>query len=128
VRKLTEDVAQVGTPEARMRVLIEKWKFALPMAAAILTILYPEEFTIYDVRVAGVIDEEHQAKLVHLGNRTAFASLWPGYCEYMDWVNRSAPTMLSLRDKDRHLWGKSFFLQLQKDTREKFSNPRVNVD
>ncbi|SRR6266702_85878 len=128
VHKLTEDVAQAGTAEARMRVIVEKWKFGLPMASAILTILYPEEFTIYDVRVAGVIDEENQTKLVHLGNRTAFASLWSGYCEYMGWVNRSAPTTLSLRDKDRHLWGKSFFLQLQKDIRENFSNPFVDAN
>jgi hypothetical protein len=128
VRKLTEDVAQAGTAEARMRVLVGKWRFALPMASAILTILYPEEFTIYDVRVAGIVDEENQTELVHLGNRTAFASLWSGYSEYMDWVKRSAPSAFSLRDKDRHLWGKSFFLQLQRDIQENFSTRRLETN
>src|SRR5580698_4356212 len=37
VRKLTEDIAQAGSAEARMRVLVEEWKFWLPMASAILT-------------------------------------------------------------------------------------------
>jgi hypothetical protein len=128
VRKLTEDMAEAGTAESRLRVLVGKWRFALPMASAILTILYPEEFTIYDVRVAGIIDEENQTRLLHVGNRTAFANLWSGYREYMDLVERSAPTALSLRDKDRHLWGKSFFLQLQKDIQENFSNQRLEAD
>ena len=126
VRKLTEDIAQAGTAEARMRVLVEKWKFWLPMASAILTILYPEEFTVYDVRVAGVIDEENQTNLVHLGNRKTFASLWSGYDEYLNRVKKSAPTAFSLRDKDHYLWGKSFFLQLQRDIQENFS--RAGLD
>ena len=128
VRKLTEDIAQAGSAEARMRVLVEEWKFWLPMASAILTILYPEEFTVYDVRVAGVIDEEHQTNLVQLGNRKTFARLWSGYNEYLDWVKKSAPTATSLREKDHHLWGKSFFLQLQKDIRENFSSEGVDKD
>jgi hypothetical protein len=37
------------------------------MASAILPILNPDEFTVYDVRMAGVIDEENQTRLVHLG-------------------------------------------------------------
>jgi hypothetical protein len=121
VRKLTEEIAQAGTAEARMWVLVEKWKFWLPMASAILTILYPEEFTVYDVRVAGVIDEENRTNLVHLGNRKTFAGLWSGYNKYLDLVKQSAPAPFSLRDKDHHLWGKSFFLQLQRDIQTSFS-------
>ena len=128
VRKLTEDVAQAGTAEARMKVLVGKWRFALPMASAILTILYPEEFTVYDVRVAGVIDKEHQTNLVQLGNRKTFARLWSGYEEYVDWVKKAAPSAISLREKDHHLWGKSFFLQLQRDIQENFSNGRLEAD
>jgi hypothetical protein len=121
VRKLTEDVANAGTAEARMKTLVQKWKFRLPMASAILTILFPEEFTVYDVRVTGVLDEENGTKLGLLGNRTAFESLWSGYKEYIEWVNRSAPADLSLRDKDRYLWGKSFAQQLQRDIQQNFA-------
>ncbi len=128
VRKLTEGIAQAGTAEAKMRVLVAKWGFALPMASAILTILYPEEFTVYDVRVASVIDEENDTNFVHLGNRTAFARLWSGYSEYRDRVRQSAPLTYSLRDKDRHLWGKSFFVQLEEDIRENFSSPRLEAN
>ena len=38
-------------PEQRMRLLIETWGFRVPTASAILAILYPDEFTIYDVGV-----------------------------------------------------------------------------
>jgi hypothetical protein len=121
VRKLTEDVANAGTAKDRMRALVQTWKFRLPMASAILTILYPEEFTVYDVRVTGVLDNENGTKLGRLGNRTDFESLWSGYEEYVHVVKRSAPANLSLRDKDRYLWGKSFFQQLQKDVQQNFS-------
>lgn len=125
VHKLTGEIAQTGTAEARMRVLVEKWRLALPMASAILTILYPEEFTVYDVRVASVIDEENHTNFVHLVNRTSFANLWSGYSEYTDQVRKSAPPTYSLREKDHHLWGKSFFIQLEKDIRDGFSKPRL---
>lgn len=122
VRKLTGELARAETPETKMQTLVEKWKFALPMASAILTILYPDEFTVYDVRVAGAIDEEKQTELKRIANRTVFADIWSGYCEFREWVKKSAPTSFSLRDKDRHLWGKSFFLQLQKDIQDNFQN------
>src|ERR1019366_230493 len=35
----------------QLEILLEKWGFALPTASAILTILYPTHFTIYDYRV-----------------------------------------------------------------------------
>jgi len=35
----------------RLEILLEKWGFALPSASAILTILYPANFTVYDYRV-----------------------------------------------------------------------------
>jgi hypothetical protein len=127
-RKLTEEIVEAGTAEARMRVLVERWKLLLPMASAILTILYPEEFTVFDVRVASVIDDENQTKFAHIGYRKTFVGLWSEYNEYLNRVKSSAPTAFSLRDKDRHLWGKSFFLQLQRDIQENFSNSRLDAD
>ena len=128
VRTLTLDISKAGTREQRMSVMIEKWKFGLPMASAVLTILYPEEFTIYDVRVAQAIDEANKTAFVRLGQRTAFKSLWSGYSDYVECVNQLAPVTLCLRDKDRWLWGQSFLLQLQKDIQENFSSLHFDRD
>jgi hypothetical protein len=128
VRKLTEEISNGGTPEAKMRVLIEKWGFRLPMASAILTILYPEEFTVYDVRVVDALDEESQKELGSIDNRAAVQSLWSGYLEYVNRVKKSAPSELCLRDKDKWLWGQSFLVQLQKNIRENFSKANSDED
>src|SRR3712207_6502297 len=54
-------VERIGTaltnaPDAktRLRLMMTDWGFRLPMGTAILTVLYPDEFTVYDVRVCGV--------------------------------------------------------------------------
>jgi len=45
----------------RHQLLMGKWGFALPTATAILTILYPNEFTVYDYRVCGVLGIKKQS-------------------------------------------------------------------
>uniref|UniRef100_A4SDU8 Uncharacterized protein n=1 Tax=Chlorobium phaeovibrioides (strain DSM 265 / 1930) TaxID=290318 RepID=A4SDU8_CHLPM len=94
----------------RLRILIKGWGFRLPMASAILTVLWPEEFTVYDVRVCDVLDGHHS-----LENKSNIDVLWAGYQEFMNDVERHAPAGLSLRDKDRCLWGQSFRKQLHAD-------------
>lgn len=120
VRNLTEEIAQAKTPEARMRVLLENWGFHLPMASAILTVLYPEDFTVYDVRVAMMLEEDGKKNFTQIANITAFEKLWPRYEEFKSAVENSASVGLSLRDKDRNLWGKSFYEQLQQDVKNDF--------
>jgi hypothetical protein len=90
--------------------------FYLPMASAILTVLYPNEFSIYDVRVCGEL-----GAFSELGNITRFEKLWPRYSEFLQAVEKSAPPGLPLRDKDRYLWGKSFSNQLTNDIKQKFT-------
>ncbi len=93
-----------------MNVLIDHWGFMLPMASAILSVLWPDEFTIYDVRVCGELNA-----FAELGNLTKFENLWVGYCKYRDAVRAAVPLPLSLRDKDRYLWGQSTIRQLNAD-------------
>ncbi len=43
-------------PEAahhRLTLLLEKWHFPIPTATAILTVLYADLFTVYDIRARG---------------------------------------------------------------------------
>ena len=110
VRELTRGLAKQPGAKDRLRYLIEDWQFHLPMASTVLAILYPDEFTIYDVRVCDTLGRFH-----NLVNRTKFENLWVGYEAFKRTVEESAPESLSLRDKDRYLWGKSFHAQLVND-------------
>ncbi|MBL0171538.1 MAG: hypothetical protein IPP90_12540 [Gemmatimonadaceae bacterium] len=110
VRELTSALSKVTSAEARLRMLMEDWKFALPMASAILTVLWPDDFTVYDVRVCEQLNDFHG-----LGSLTRFASVWTAYGQYREAVQAAVPGDLSLRDKDRFLWAKSSACQLERD-------------
>jgi hypothetical protein len=114
VHALTSELAQKNAPEDRLRYLWEEWKIRVPMATAILTVLYPEEFTVYDVRV------RKQLNFHSLENYVRFESLWRAYQEYKRRVEESTPREFTLRDKDRFLWGKSFHEQLMRDISRNF--------
>ncbi|MGA8368186.1 MAG: hypothetical protein ACLQMT_01965 [Candidatus Acidiferrales bacterium] len=116
VHALTSQIAAAPSAKERLRVLVEGWKFRLPMASAILTVLYPEDFTVYDVRVCGMLGD-FQA----IQDRADFETLWYGYCGYLAAVVHKAPSSLSLRDKDRWLWGRSFAKQLKTDISNGFA-------
>jgi hypothetical protein len=101
----------------RLRTLIETWGFRLPMASAILTVLFPDDFTVYDVRVCEVLGDFKDVQY-----KTQFDALWESYSGYVTKVREAAPEISGLRDKDRYLWGKSFASQLQKDIAARFDN------
>ena len=89
---------------------MQEYGFLLPMATAILTVLWPDEFTVYDIRVCDSLNRFHE-----LGNLTKFDRIWAGYGNFVDGVRDAAPANLSLRDKDRYLWAKSAMGQLEQD-------------
>lgn len=121
-RLLTSQVSAAQSPKDKMRVLWEVWGFRLPTASAILTVFFPAEFTVYDERVSGQLGVR---RLTNLGGYTkrdiSFDTLWQRYREYISAVRRAGLRKASLRNKDRHLWGKSFYLELRKGIRTKFS-------
>lgn len=110
VRKLTGDLGSETSPKEQLRYLLKEWGFRLPVASAILTVLYPDEFTIYDNRVCDSLGEHH-----NLANLSQFESIWVGYGVFKTHVIEATPDGLSQRDKDRYLWGKSFYEQLTSD-------------
>lgn len=99
--------------------LKENWGFRLPTATAILTVLYPEEFTIYDVRV------RHQLNQTVYESKD-FEKLWKSYVGFIECLRHATPEGLSLRDKDRYLWGKDFAQQLKADM-ERWDNPHATA-
>ena len=112
---LTKSLAKAENRKVRMKILFGDWGFLLPMASAILTVLYPKSFTIYDYRICEVLNDFDK-----LPNRTNFDSLWNGYELFVAAVKKIGPSEYSLRDKDRSLWGKSFYEQLENDITENF--------
>jgi hypothetical protein len=111
VVELTASIHSCTSGGDRLRLLFEIWGFRLPMASAILTVLYPDEFTVYDERVGRQISEVHKK----LANKTNMSAVWQGYREFVIAVKDAVPGDLSLRDKDRVLWGLSFCDDLNAD-------------
>ena len=84
---------QATTPKDRLVITMDSWGFYLPMASAILAVLWPDDFTVFDVRVC-----EELGDFENLNNLTT-KSLWPRYLEYCDSVKRAVPQYCSLRRK-----------------------------
>jgi hypothetical protein len=115
VKELTSKIFLAKDAKEKMRILFEDYDFRLPIASAILSLLYPESFTIYDVRVCDTLIEYKG-----LANRSSFEHLWPDYLSFIECVRKYGLPEKSLREIDKALWGKSFYDQLNKDIRENF--------
>lgn len=116
VRKLTHDIHQAADNQARLKILLGRPGFGLAMATAMLTVLYPEDFTVYDQRVCAslgdFVPQSRTRTFTNLGNRNK-ANIWEGYVEFLEAVRESTPQDLSLRDKDRWLWAKAVVKQME---------------
>jgi len=110
VEQIAKSMVEADSPKRQLQVLMEEWGFLLPMATAILTVLYPDEFTVYDIRVCDVLGRFHE-----LGTRKFSGKLWGEYLEFVHAVAKAAPAGLTLRNQDRYLWGRSFYEQAIKD-------------
>lgn len=117
-RTITNGISSRNSPEDRLSYLLKTWKFRLPTASAILTVLYPEDFTVYDVRVCETFRE-----FISLGNKTNTEKIVSEYFRFLraviDYQNYPCQGM-SLRDKDRFLWGRSFYYGLTEDIKSGF--------
>jgi hypothetical protein len=112
VKKIGKALAGSRDPMRRLEILMTDWEFRLPMATAILTVLYPTEFSVYDMRVCEQLNEFNE-----LSGRKFSPQLWEGYQRFLEKVKLAGPPELSLRDKDRYLWGCSFYEGVLSDLR-----------
>lgn len=115
-RDLTAALFTAAGARDRLRILMTRWGFRLPMSSAILTVLWPEEFTVYDIRACGQLGSFHA-----LGDQTKEERIWDGYVRYREAVHAAVEAPLSLRDKDRVLWAQSAARQLQDDVARGFA-------
>jgi len=103
VKEISKALSSAETAKDRLAILVDVWGLRLPMASAILTVLYPDEFTVYDIRVCRVLNLTYRDYLTYSEN------CWVEYERYKREVYNNTPSTLSLRDRDRYLWGKSFY-------------------
>jgi len=103
---IAKDLSGAASAELRLKILILQWAFRLPTATAILAILYPNEFTVYDVRVR---EQLAHAALADTCIEAGWEHFWQKYDAFKCAVERETPSELNLRDKDRYLWGKSLY-------------------
>jgi hypothetical protein len=101
-QRIASDLHTATGPEQQMEALIIKWVFRLPTASAILAVLYPDTFTVYDARVCEVLSGFHT-----LGDMNWSHEAWQEYERFVEAVRATAPSALTLRDCDRWLWGRS---------------------
>lgn len=114
IKALTFKIYNTKEPKEKLKILLKEYRLRLPMATAILTMLYPDDFTIYDIRVCNMFN-----KFYKINNLENFEKTWIGYSEYLKEVG-NYNSELSLRDNDKLLWGKSFYNDLVNDINKKF--------
>lgn len=109
--EIAKALSATDAPKERLGILMRDWGLRLPMASAILTVLYPLDFTVYDVRVCKMLH------ITYKGYLRFSDKCWQEYESFKSAVSENTPSDLCLRDKDRFLWGKSFWEDTKKDAR-----------
>ena len=112
VDQIASALTAAASQKERLGILMRDWGFRLPTATAILTILYPLEFTVYDQRVRDELGLNVDAS----GDLFSDA-LWAAYEEFKALVISATPPELSLRDKDRYLMARSIWHGVERDCR-----------
>jgi hypothetical protein len=123
VKALVQEICSKSNAKDRLKVLVVDWGFKLPTASAILTVLYPEEFTVYDRRVC-----EQLKRFADVHNKSNLDEICSGYWEYKKAVVEKVPGIGNLREKDRYLWGKSLSDQLDEDIKRWDKPAAQNAD
>ena len=115
VRSLTCNIHDAADPERRLKILLDVKGVRLAMATAVLAVLYPNVFTVYDTRVCNQLG----GRFKYLDGRSS-ATIFEGYTEFLQAVRkeatlRGAPDCLTLRDMDRWLWSRDVVEQMKKE-------------
>lgn len=101
---ISSALCKATSDEQRLLILMDIWGLRLPTATALLSVLYPDRFTVYDVRVCSEL-----GRFSEIVNWRFTPKLWNQYRQFVAAVRSAVPARMSLRDKDRYLWGKSWY-------------------
>ncbi|MBI5401439.1 hypothetical protein HZB05_01255 [Candidatus Wolfebacteria bacterium] len=105
--KICEHITEkiYNTPN-KLEYLLKEWKFRLPTASAILTVLYPDEFTIYDSRVCQTLTEFKK-----LAEKSNITQLVNGYFAFIEKVKLTVPKK-QLLEKRISTFGANHFVMI----------------
>jgi len=105
VSAITSEVSRAKTRKDKLEALRKIRGIGIPMASAILTVCYPDDFTLVDYRARTALKDYFGAEI--MGNPTVNPS---AYFEYLDKCKELAnENNLSLRNFDRILLGRYFY-------------------
>ena len=122
-RSIARNLYEAKTPKERLRVLMQNWGFRLATGTALLTVLYPTFFTVYDTRVCTIL-----GRFGDLADRTFSDDLWTQYLKFKRCVNDAVPGAMPLRDKDRYLWGRSLYYDCKRQCTGNTREVRGQID
>ena len=114
VEELIRNIVRSKSEKDKLKVMLDKWRFGLPMASAILSVLYPNNFSIYDYRVCDMLNNFHNIKNLKP------EKMVESYFEFLEKVWEKVPEKSSFREKDKFLWGRSFHEGLKEDIKNEF--------
>jgi len=118
----TKELYKCNSPENRFKFTVGKpFNFLLPTASAILTVLYPKEFTVYDYRACEFIKDKNKEK----DYNKISGDLWTFYSNFINDVILLTPD-LPLREKDKYIWGWSFKQDLDKAEKNLMEILKIN--
>jgi hypothetical protein len=103
VKQIAAALNPTSEAKDRLAILIGRWQFRVATATAILTVLYPSEFTVCDARVCEQLYNilPHPPFPKRLSENNSFSNrLWEQYKLFKKAVQDNTPAELSLRDKD----------------------------
>jgi hypothetical protein len=122
VRKISDAIYHAHEPKEKLKILLDDpWKFSVALGSAILTALYPLEFTVCDTRVCTQLHKMMKSPPPPPFPKTLSASasrydlVWRQYQLFKKAVEDHTSPELCLRDKDRYLFSKSFYEQALED-------------
>lgn len=126
VKKLTNEIFKAKDKE-KLSILLKRRGFDVAMASAVLTVLYPKRFTIYDYRVWNQVKKDGDPKNISRtkkGQKLYFDQYIKRVLEKGRQIANSQN--LSLRDCDRLLWAKSWHKELKNFLKIQPNSPRAS--
>ena len=113
VKTLTGEIYSAHSDLERIKILFD-WEFRIATVSAILTVLYPQRFTVYDYRV---VEHEELKRFKNLGSKKP-----ERYLEFIEAFKalKLEKEFKDLRSKDRYLWGRSRYYSIKRDIKSGF--------
>ena len=117
IKTLTREIHGAKSDLDKIKILFD-WDFWLATASAILTVLYPERFTVYDFRV---VEHEELKRFKNLDSEKSERNA-ERYLEFIEAFKalKLEKEFKDLRSKDRYLWGRSRYNSIVRDIESGF--------